>query len=457
MKTLKETLHHKAIEQLSSNIRNLLENCWLRYVEMTIITTDTGEETVLKMGKKMIFQTTLLEKTLEAVHKPGFLGLNDLYVFLNIEIQGFLEHMRIDPNEPETNLKDLLNAEMLDQFSMYLVNELISFPRAHEVIIPLMSVDLPKEIDEPLKCGPNISIFRMNDELRKVKYPFITMISESGNDDAYPPVTDYVYLAFTTYSYGYFAQDSSLYRDFSKRFKIFISALIVKQILILGTSKNPWEWDVPPFEDLWEHFYNETGTSCYYIYSPSQYGKPGYGRLPKMEWQLLRSLNVNQQVFQPSELEKYVIQSKKIKDKPENIRNRLLYLLKGIDHLFEDNCENAEDIERISTSLDWFFQALVNDNKTFSFVQMAIALEALLGEHKTKKDITELLANKCAYLIRKNPTARREVMSHILEIYDVRSKILHTGKPLLNKKTEKYYFLLKNYLQEVLASEIESL
>jgi hypothetical protein len=59
--------------------------------------------------------------------------------------------------------------------------------------------------------------------------------------------------------------------------------------------------------------------------------------------------------------------------------------------------EVLSEIERVRTGLEWFFNGLSNDNQTFSYVQLAIAFEALLGEGGN--NIVDRLSDRCAYLV----------------------------------------------------------
>jgi len=438
MKPLRETLHLGALQRLQSCVRSALHHCQLRCGLFKFCNTDTGQETLYKVNKKIALEPNLLVDIIEAVHRPVFLQPTDLYAFFNSGILATLEHLKIDPDKPDCDLRDLLNTHDMDILSKLITDEILNLPRKYEILVPLMSVELPGEIVEPISSGPDINIFRMNDDLRSKKYPFFSTMTDSGNDDAFPPATDYVYVSLTTYGYGYGGLDSYLYRDFFKRFKVLISAMIVKKILTPESQKQPWEWDIPA-EGLWEHFYNETGTSCYFVYDTSQPIEPCYGRFPKLEWQFLRSLKLNDKILEPSEFEKAQLRSMKKVNNARAIRNRLDHEFKGLEPLFRQNSDNIQDLERIFTALDWFFQASVTTNRTFSFIQLAVSLEALLGEHETKKDITERLADRCAFLIRKNPVHRRKVKEEVMEIYKLRSKIIHTGKEYFDDKTEMQY------------------
>jgi len=86
----------------------------------------------------------------------------------------------------------------------------------------------------------------------------------------------------------------------------------------------------------------------------------------------------------------------------------------------------------------WLLDSHLNHDKVLSYVQAAVALETLLGDHlqSEKVGVGALLGNRCAYLIAESLDERRELLKAFSEIYDVRSKIVHRGQSSLSHEDQ---------------------
>jgi hypothetical protein len=105
---------------------------------------------------------------------------------------------------------------------------------------------------------------------------------------------------------------------------------------------------------------------------------------------------------------------------------------------------------------EWFFDSYCGSNEFLCFVQAIIVLEILLGD-KSESDLmglTALLRNRCAYLIGTSQSQRDEILKLFGEIYEVRSKIVHSGKTRLNSKEKELLRRLKWICRRVIAEEI---
>jgi hypothetical protein len=92
-------------------------------------------------------------------------------------------------------------------------------------------------------------------------------------------------------------------------------------------------------------------------------------------------------------------------------------------------------------------------------VQAAVVMEILLGE-KAVSDLMglgELLRNRCAYLIGRSHKEREDTLSDFKEIYEVRSKIVHSGKSRLNAKERVLFNKLQWMCRRVIQEEVARL
>jgi len=90
-------------------------------------------------------------------------------------------------------------------------------------------------------------------------------------------------------------------------------------------------------------------------------------------------------------------------------------------------------------------------------VQAMVALEILLGEKK-ESDLTglgALLSNRCAYLIGASHDDREKILSDFRKIYDIRSKIVHSGKDWLTQDERQLLRKLYEIVSRVIQKEAE--
>lgn len=131
---------------------------------------------------------------------------------------------------------------------------------------------------------------------------------------------------------------------------------------------------------------------------------------------------------------------------PEANAVRTLALLRTLGNVME----RADS--RLLNAARWYFDSHCGSSDQVRFVQVCIALEILLGDEKQGREtgLSNLMANRCAYLLGKNGRERENIASGFKKGYDIRSRIVHAGKSLLSSE-EKGHF---NYMQGLCAAVI---
>jgi hypothetical protein len=143
-----------------------------------------------------------------------------------------------------------------------------------------------------------------------------------------------------------------------------------------------------------------------------------------------------------------------LKSEPEKV-NWMDARIREINSVFTHK-EKAQKIIRAS---QWLFDSYCGKNELLSFVQTTVVLEILLGE-KAISDVmglSELLRNRCAYLISKSHKQREDILNNFRKIYDVRSNIVHRGKDKLNIDERSLFYNLQWMCRRVIQKEIELL
>ena len=68
-----------------------------------------------------------------------------------------------------------------------------------------------------------------------------------------------------------------------------------------------------------------------------------------------------------------------------------------------------EEAGRVKSAIKWCFDSYITENDTLSFLQVCIGLEALLGDDEYKGALTELLADRYAYLVSSDIKGRKTI------------------------------------------------
>lgn len=149
------------------------------------------------------------------------------------------------------------------------------------------------------------------------------------------------------------------------------------------------------------------------------------------EWIIENIFNINDDIVKTLHSIKAEDYGGKLKDddmKKNNVNNQL--------KIVADVFSKENKFEKIILACQWFFDSYSGTNELLSFIQAMITIEILLGEKKVSDlvGLTELLSNRCAYLIGKDSKQRSRILTEFREIYDIRSKIVHRGKSKITIK-----------------------
>lgn len=135
---------------------------------------------------------------------------------------------------------------------------------------------------------------------------------------------------------------------------------------------------------------------------------------------------------------------------------------KKVIHVFEQiKCafSNNESAERVWLAAQWLFDSYANSDDLLNYIQAMVVLEILLGDADPNKQISlsELMSNRCAYLISNTQVERTELKNKFKKIYGVRSKIVHQGKLNLDRKDQLLFGELQSICRRVIKAEIKLL
>jgi hypothetical protein len=108
---------------------------------------------------------------------------------------------------------------------------------------------------------------------------------------------------------------------------------------------------------------------------------------------------------------------------------------------------------RVATAAEWLFDSETEPESATSFVQAAIAFEALYGGNK-REPVVETLANRVAYSLGTTPQDREQLTDSFLAFYGTRSKVVHSGATRLTSEQQRQLRRAQFTLKEALRHEL---
>lgn len=127
-------------------------------------------------------------------------------------------------------------------------------------------------------------------------------------------------------------------------------------------------------------------------------------------------------------------------------------LLNTISTIFNDDT----DCRKLHTACIWFYRATINRRPLDSLLESTIAIEVMLGDRKVSEGIglSNLLGNRCAFLLGTSSGARHQIMNNFQTIYKLRSNIVHEGRHSLQKGDRNIVNLALRMCASIIAREL---
>ncbi len=362
---------------------------------------------------------------------------NPFLYYLVMEIDNKLSKKDSSEVKETSTLIDELNIKDSDQFIDEIVNDFIDLPRQYIIFF-----ELPNSLSQ-LVCFLNnkyvvsseIEIILLDDNLisaSNIKEEFIkNKESESllssffGNRAVHPNnklIKNRVYLKINIS--GYF---NNIYTTNTEK-----SALEkLKAFLGISILHGPLQYK--------KSFFSGIKYLQYYQLSESEDPELISKNLPDDFVKILNNIvfegSFFHSVFSESLLQK--------KDKYDKTVSSLKTYFDISYRLFND----TQKTNRLLLAAEWFLESYISENDTMSFVQLMIVIEVLIGDKTPnhKIPLMELLSNRLSYLLSERSFEREELIKKFEDIYNIRSKIVHTGKSKLVGKE----FIAMNELRKL--------
>ena len=343
----------------------------------------------------------------------------------------------------EENEKGIISALEIDDveaFCVGLIDKFERLPYSYKffVELPTEFIDHLKKISGNVKISEEISIVILNDEfLTKSSISTEHLKTKDESKNLFPMIDsilagkqtflnkDFAYIEISVNGYISKLFESSTYEKIYDLMKYFLGLSLVLGVFSIDKGKTSTQ--------------NITG--LFFIRDDVNYKKHSSSDISEDLNKILGSITYKP-IFKRIEGEQFSLDA-------------LTSGLQRISKLFY----NYVKAEKILLASRWYLDSFATKNELLSFIQTTVSIEILLGE-KSISDIIglgELLRNRCAYLLGNTNSERQKILEDFKEIYNIRSKIVHRGKPKLMGNERDMFYRLRNLCNRIIYKEINLL
>ncbi len=210
------------------------------------------------------------------------------------------------------------------------------------------------------------------------------------------------YLSMVTLGYATQSSSTIMGRGVEDSIKAFLGAAIASDLVEFG-------WDI---ETSWKPF----------IMMHNESGDRKLLATEKLEQELLdNEMSISTRYF----AEKH----------QSNIASAFNRYLKDISAIYRPD----QDCRKLFTACIWYYRASVSRRPLDKLLEATIAIEVMLGDRMASEGVglSNLLGNRCAFLLGKSSDQRRRIMELFKRIYELRSNIVHEGRHSLQTGDQK--------------------
>lgn len=393
-------MHEKAVESLHKKIIGYFKSC--EFSQGKIEWSDT----LMSLSKEIARQ-----------HPKYFNEYDAIGIIYNISHKLIKLELN-SPPESEGNLQNILGEENILKISDGLLKYLTSLPHKIHAELRIPSIKSSKELS--IACGNQVSI-----EFKPTKYPrgLLAMLgSEAPNFE----------LSLTTNIHGAASWNAD---SISSR------ALLSSQKILLQRAIQQKRLLHTGFDD---------GLIISALHQDDH-------RIRKSEITITELLPFQREfgIDLPIEICAF-IEKLSLPNSGDTERQieELISCFKSSSELIEDK---SEDGAKIKAAIEWSFDSLTAENSAMAFLKACIGLEALLGDANVDQPLTEMLADRCSYLIAGNIAGRKMVKEKFKEIYKTRSKIVHGVVTHMSKMDIESLIIARSFLYAAINKEIKYL
>ena len=349
-------------------------------------------------------------------YKKKWLENSDALYIIRKQTEQFIIDQRVEYTNTEIFLRDLFSKDKLDILTRYILSFIENIPKKYLIFIPFPSF---KNIqDDEIEIADNLSVFKIDTNL---KYEYFIKLFKNIEVHHNHFLPGKVFLKLIQQGYINDLRDTVTVEN---------AISLLKQFIHLGTIIGLFS----------ERGFIET------LIEPQNYP------LMFAFENVSTPMHIRNFTFDNS-LRNYLI---RLKIDEKNNQDAIKIGSEKIKLLFKVFNSNDESGETILAASEWSINSKLNENKTFSFIQMCIGLEAILGKGLSE-NLTKMLSDRCSYLLGKNFKERNDLRKNFEKLYEVRSKLIHGRKSQLDLNDTKYLLWGRKILDQIILKELSAI
>ena len=383
-------------------------------------------------------------------------------------------------------LPDLLNKSNLADIANKVIEELLN-PTKSYALVHLPNVDTSENI------GINNDLFLIADIVQDTGDNYFNIDDNKIGDFDFPLENKMTYILIEQVGWNWKLWGSEqplVYKNILQKLKTFLGLSIIKDIFktisipvresreksiahqfgIFSSVEwyegmpedcdNPISEDHPDFNDILAVYSegNELREFCF----QKRFFIEDEINLPQAYVDLLNSLTISEYATKPSF---NLIKGEMVEPLPqfEKLESPGQFLRKKFDIVRMILNSNDDYAERIKTASLWYLEGYCAESDTFKFIDYTIAVESLLGPEPKdrKKDkenipLTQTLSDRFGFSLGESLKDRFKIRKEFKRIYNIRSRIVHSGKVILNKDDNEHLNKLEEMAKQLISDAIET-
>ena len=380
----------------------------------------------------------------------------DLYGLIYKQTSDYLTENIKERWKTSGYLKDIIGDNGIKNLSDRIIAYLESIPRKYFVYFELPSV---KGIGvKEINLTDDISLIEKvsEDDFSEIKIPMsspswlVRALGGVGSYGNYSITKGQLYIRIQTSGYADGTLESSAVKKAYSKIKQFILLAKIRDLLVEKEKNITNFWGLSGYP-------TEQGSPIFVVYDKEPDTEKYLITLPKIVSEYISKVRIDEDILKPDRYELLVenFENKDAltpNDKVKILQKRFQYPIKLLK-----TPDTDADTEPIKTAIEWAFDSLTNDNETVAFIQACIGLEAILGDdekEEPQKSLQEKLADRCAYLLGKNFSERKNLRKNFIKLYQTRSKLIHGRKAELDKEHRGFLRFSQNILSRIIWKEI---
>ncbi len=410
---------------------------------------------------------------------------NDIWSMISCYISPFLNYDELRKNisnntdleffAPVGQLPDLLDESKFIEIANNVLQELLN-PTKSYALVQLPNVEPGENI------RINNDLFLIADLVQDIGENYFKIDDEEIGDFAFPLENGTTYLLIEQAGWDWRMWGSEqplVYRKVLQKLKTFLGLSFIKDIfettsMSVNKSKekrniahpigmfrsvewyegmpadcdDPISEDHPDFDDI-RAAYSQGDEFLEFSFQKRFFIEDEIN-LPQIYVDVVNSLTITEYPTKPSFDPKKVL----VFPRSEKLESPGQFLRKEFDKVRIILNSNDDYAERIKSAALWYLEGYCAESDTFKFIDYTIAVESLLG--RKDKALIQTLSDRCGFSLGKNLKEKEEIREKFKDIYGIRSRIVHSGKVILNKDDNEHLNKLEGMIKQLISDAIET-